>query len=282
MAEPFEAFHHHLAKQDIAPCTKERYWQVVTSYRDWLSGKQPDVASAKDFLSFLREKGYLPRTTRLYYHILRIFFDFMGLALKDKLRVPRTLPPYYDIGDIEGLISQAEKGLRGHGEAKRKRNTAIIMLMAFAGLRRGEVASLRVSDLDFARQRILVRYGKGGKDRVVPMAERLIIPLREQCEGKASQQRVFDLSPNSIYLMVRTLAEACGLQSFHPHSLRHFFAVYLLERGATLNNLRELLGHDSIATTSIYLSVSPMGLIDTIALFGKPKAIVKGSVEQDL
>ena len=76
-------------------------------------GETADVATAKEFLAYLRQKGYRPRSILLYYHALRQFFNFVGIVLKIKLRKVEELPPYYDFGDIEALIAQAKRGLRG-------------------------------------------------------------------------------------------------------------------------------------------------------------------------
>lgn len=99
------------------------------------------------------------------------------------------------------------------------------------------------------------------------MAERIIIPLRNQCAGKVAQERVFPgLSDASVWRIVTSLARTCGLEGFHPHSLRHYFATQLLERGANLRDVQMLLGHESLETTSVYLDVTAQNLQACIGL----------------
>ena len=106
MTDFFEVYHKELIQSDRDPKTIDRYWQIVTSYRNWLGHREISVATAKQFLAYLREQGYQPRSVILYYHALRLLFEFIGQPLKLKLRKPRTLPLYHDRGDIEALIGQ--------------------------------------------------------------------------------------------------------------------------------------------------------------------------------
>jgi integrase/recombinase XerD len=257
----FEAYHRELTQSDRDPKTIERYWQVITSYQKWLEDRQPNVATAKEFLAHLRDKGYRPKSILLYYHALRLFLEFIGQPLKLKLRKPKVLPPYYDRGDVEALIAQAEEGLYHQTEKQKQRNKALILTLAYTGMRRGELLKLLVGDVDFNRRTILIRQGKGARDRAIPMAERIVIPLRNQCAGKVAQERVFDgLNGASVWRIVTSLAKAGSLEAFHPHSLRHYFATQLLERGANLRDVQMLLGHESLETTSVYLDVTAQNL----------------------
>ena len=244
MANPFEAYHKELVESDRDSKTIARYWQIVASYQKWLEDRQPDVPTAKEFLAHLRDRGYRPKSVLLYYHALRLFLGFIGLPLKLKLRKPKVLPPYYDRGDVETLITYAGKARR-RTESQRQRNHALVVTLAYTGIRRGELLGLLVGDIDFNRRTLLVR-GKGSKERVIPMAERIITPLREQCAGKLAQDKVFPhINASGVWRVVTRLARACGLHGFHPHSLRHYFATQLIERGANLRDIQMLLGHES-------------------------------------
>jgi len=225
MADPFEGYSLELAQSDRDPKTKAKYRQIVASYRAWLFGRPPDTTSAKEYLAHLREQGYSPRSLLIYYHALRLFLGFLGQLFQLKLRKPHTLPPYHDRAEIERLISQAERGLYHQTARVRERNKALILVLAYTGLRKSELLDLRVGDIDLERLNLLVRQGKGQRDRIIPIAESIVLPLRQQCTGKSERQRAFEgLNPRSVYRVVTRLATACGLEGFHPHSLRHFFA----------------------------------------------------------
>jgi len=259
-----DVFANYLAelnRRDIAPKTRERYSQIIVLYRQWLeeNGRSPDHVSAADFLANLRNRNYKPRSVLLYYHALQVLFTFMGSPLKLKLRKPKTLPICPDKGDIEALIRQAEIGLRCQTPEIKQRNTAIIIFMAYTGARRSEVVGLRVSDVDFNRRLILL-HGKGQKDRMIPLHDRLITPLRLMCVGKGSGHSVFGVSIQVIYREIRKLSRRAGLDGFHPHSLRHYFASRLLEKGADIRVVQELLGHEDLNTTAVYLTVTAQRL----------------------
>lgn len=189
MANPFEAYQRELRQSDRDPSTINRYVQMLDSYRQWLGDRQPDTTTAKEFLAYLRDRGYAPASVRLYYHALKQFLKFLGQPLKLKLRRVETLPPYYDRGDVEALIHQAEIGLYHETKRQRQRNQALILTLAFSGVRKAELLNLVVSDIDFNQRRIRVRQGKGRKDRVIPMAQRLVIPLRQECLNKSAKCR---------------------------------------------------------------------------------------------
>jgi len=278
MADLFKLYHKELAQGDRDPKTIERYWQIVTSYQKWLGGKEPDIASAKEYMAYLRDKSYAPRSLQLYYHALRLFFDFIGTPLKLKLRKPEILPPYYDRGDFEALVKQAEIGLYHQTKKQKRRNKNLILVLGYTGMRKSELLNLTVGDIDFNQRRILIRQGKGRKDRVVPMADRIIVPLHEQCAGKIAHDKVFDnLNGRSVYRIVTTLAKACGLQGFHPHSLRHYFCTQLVQKGANLRAVMELAGHQSIETTSLYLDITVQHLRKTVELLDQPLAGINTS-----
>ena len=267
MADPFELYHKELAQSDRDPKTIERYQQITTSYQKWLEGKDPDIANVKEYLAQLRDKGYAPRSLLLYYHALQTFFDFIGTPLKLKLRKPETLPHYYDRGDFEALVKQAEIGLYHETRRQRRRNKNLILVLGYTGMRKSELLNLTVNDVDFNNRTIGVRQGKGKRDRILPMADRIVVPLREQCAGKIAHDKVFDnLNGRSVYRIITSLARACGLEGFHPHSLRHWFGTQLVERGASLRVVQELMGHESLETTSIYLDITAKHLRRTIDL----------------
>lgn len=275
MADKFELFRKELANSDRDPKTIERYQQILKTYQKWLDKGELTSATIKEFLAYLRNKGYKPNSVLLYYHGLKLFFEFLGLPLKIKLRKERKLPIYHDQGDVEALVRQAEIGLYHQTDEQKRRNKNLILVFAYTGMRKGEILNLIVDDIDFNRRVLAIRQGKGRKDRNIPIANRIIVPLREQCTGKSSKERLFDhLDARSAYRIVTGLSKACGLDGFHPHSLRHYFGTRLSEMGADLRDIQELMGHESIETTAIYLDVSSRHLRETVNLLDAPTVIL--------
>lgn len=263
--DTWEAYRRYLGELDLATGTRHLYWRQALAFRGWLGDADPRPEAAASFLADLRGRGYQAATIGNYYAAFRVLFGFLGLPLKLRLRRPRRLPPYWDTGDIERLLAQAERGLPGQSPEVRRRNTAALLTLTFAGLRRGELLGLRVADLDFRRRTIRVT-GKGDRERVIPMAARLVGPLWEQARGLKAGDRVFPLGERHFYSIVVRLARAAGLEGFHPHSCRHAFATRLLERGANVRQVQELLGHQNLETTAVYLGVSNTHLKAAIGL----------------
>jgi site-specific recombinase XerD len=263
--DAFEAYRQELLQRDIEPATRERYLQVGDAFKAWLAGREPTATLAQGFLADLRNRGYRQRSVILYYHVLRQLLTTRGESFKLRLRKPQDLPRWFDQGDTDGLLAQAKKGIRAQKPWQRQRNYALVLALRDAGLRRGEVVGLRVADVDFRRRTLRVT-GKGAKDRVIPMTQRLLIALWELCSGKNATDPVFGLNGRSVYRIITRLAREAGLEGLHPHTLRHSFGTELVSRGAYIKAVAELVGHADITTTSVYLRTCPQHLRAAIEL----------------
>ena len=175
-------------------------------------------------------------------------------------RLPRTLSP----SEAERLIDAA------NGTTPRSlRDSAIVELLYGAGLRVSELVSLERGSVDLD-QRIVRALGKGSKERIVPIGRRAAESLRRYLSrGRPYLERrqrpeLFlnakggPLTRSGVFLILRKLAEKAGLEPgrVHPHLLRHSFATHLLEGGADLRSVQEMLGHADLATTELYTHVS--------------------------
>jgi integrase/recombinase XerC len=165
-------------------------------------------------------------------------------------RRSRRLPDAPKVEEVERIIG----GLAGD-DPLAVRNRALVELVYSAGLRSAEAVGLDLGDVDFDQELVRVR-GKGGKERVVPLGEeasfRLARYLREARPqlAKVAEDALF-LSARGRRLNTSTLRRVVG----HPHRLRHAFATHLLEGGADLRTIQELLGHSSLSTTQVYSHV---------------------------
>jgi integrase/recombinase XerC len=158
--------------------------------------------------------------------------------------------------DVDRLI---EEGPRGSNET---RDRAVLELLYGCGLRVAEAAGLEWDQVDLSERWIRVR-GKGNKERMVPVGRCAVEALREWRKTLDSGERFVFPGENSGPVAVRTLhrivaraAKRVGLTEVTPHVLRHSFATHMLERGASLRVLQELLGHESLVTTQRYLKVT--------------------------
>ena len=117
----------------------------------------------------------------------------------------------------------------------------------------------------------MVVGGKGGKDRIIPLGPAIAQRLQNFIKGMEPGEKVFKLKAACISNKIRQFAKKAGLNGFHAHSMRHKFATDLLEKGANIKIVQELLGHENLATTEVYLSIVDQGLHDAVATLEKEK-----------
>jgi len=254
-----------LSNQDLSPSTLAKYKQCLEYFLSWLQGQPLSAQAVKMFLAELRQQGYKPRSVQLYYHAIKPFLEFHGIPFKLKFKKPQELPRYHSTEDFNSILDIASS--RTDNWAKiRYRDHLILLMLAFTGARASELLSLRPCDItqDF----IFIRKGKGGKDRSIPLAKTLSGPLKDYITRESIRPtgRLFPIQRKRLYVIVKQYAMAAGINDVTPHTLRHFFATTLVERGAQLKAVQELLGHADISTTSIYLDLIPHHLKTSIAL----------------
>ena len=161
------------------------------------------------------------------------------------------------------------------------RNKAIIEIMYGCGLRVSEVTSLKISNIYIEDEFIRI-FGKGDKERLVPISQSIIKTLYLYIDGERKMQNIkpkhtdtlfinrrgSSLSRQMIFLIIKDLAEKAGIKkNIGPHTIRHSFATHLLEGGADLRAVQQMLGHSSISTTEIYTHISDQYLREVISLF---------------
>ena len=171
-------------------------------------------------------------------------------------RRPRRLPDAPRTAEVESVLA----ALEGDGPIA-LRNRALVELVYSAGLRSAEAVGLDLGDVDFEQELVHVRNGKGAKDRVVPLGEEaahwLARYLRDaRPDLTHGEEKALFVSARGRRLDTSTLRRVAP----HPHRLRHAFATHLLEGGADLRTIQELLGHSSLSTTQIYSHVDPRHL----------------------
>jgi integrase/recombinase XerC len=248
--------------------THRAYAHTLQRLAGWGTERGRSLAQMKpvDLRSFLLLVASKRESATLARHIacLRTFYKWMlregevALSPADGLRTPRMgrhLPSVpsenacADLLDQDGAI----------------RDLALAELMYGAGLRVSEVAALRWGDVDLDSELVLVRRGKGGKSRQVPLTPPAVQRLRDLGPAGSDvpvfrNRRGGALSDRSMRRIVRKLGLQSGVGHVYPHAFRHAFATHLLDHGADLRAVQELLGHRSLSTTQRYTHVSVKAL----------------------
>jgi integrase/recombinase XerD len=264
-----------LAAVRLAPRTVEAYRRDLNALADWL-GRPPSTVTTQElerWIAELRAAGLAPATIARRVASVRSFLRHLVLvgsapanaAAELELprrvrRLPRTLSP----GEAERLI-EASAGTT----PRALRDAALVELLYGAGLRVSEAVSLEKAGIDLDRRLVRI-VGKGDKERVVPVGRRAVEALRRYLSrGRPHLDRKHRpelflnaqggaLTRAGAFLILRRLAARAGLEPerVHPHLLRHSFATHLLEGGADLRSVQEMLGHADLSTTELYTHVT--------------------------
>lgn len=294
LAGAIERFLEHLrVERRAAKSTVETYGRDLHALHRFAvdSGEPLEVSALstivlRQFLATaVSDKG--PATIARKLAALRAFFRFLverrelaespAAALRLP-RVPRTLPSFLPVTQAAELVETPD---REREDPLARRDRALLELLYGAGVRVSELSGLDIADLDL-RSRTARVLGKGSKERVVPFGEPCETALRQYLEvrGTLISPRTREQHPTALFvgrfgtrltvrqvqaLVKRYGALATGRPDIHPHALRHSYATHLLDAGADLRGIQELLGHASLSTTQRYTHVSVDRLLEVYA-----------------
>lgn len=238
--------------------------ETIKSYLYWnkkfleFVGKTPDQVLEDDVKKFVAAKladGVDTKSIALIRASLKFFYDDVlgkGIVKLKTPKIPKKLPTVLTKGEVKKLIESAEN----------IKHRLIIELLYSSGLRVSELINLRVGDLELDERIGWVRRGKGKKDRLFLLAEKLIKELREYIDGKESEDYLFSgrngkMTARNVQKIIKTVARKAKIEKdVHPHTLRHSLATHLLEDGVSIREIQELLGHSNLSTTQIYTHIS--------------------------
>ncbi len=239
----------------------------------------------KSFVEWLNEKGVSPRTQARTISGIKSFYKYLLIeekinsdptSLLESPKIGRKLPDVLSLEEIDLLINSIDVE-----KPEGQRNKAILETLYACGLRVSELVNLKASNLFFEQGYVKVE-GKSNKERLVPISNRAIVEIKKYQEGyrkslKISQsaqdilfvnRRGQILSRVMIFTIIKNLAEKVNLnKKISPHTFRHSFATHLIDGGADLRAVQEMLGHESILTTEIYTHLDREYLKDTINQF---------------
>ena len=254
----------------------------------YLSSQSPDKFTFKqlqDFIEWVAKIGFSAATQARIISGIKTFYKFLLLEneisqspaeLLETPKIARKLPVFLSVEEIDKMLGCIDRSLP-EGE----RNYSMLETLYSCGLRVSELISLKITDLHLNENYIKVT-GKGNKERLVPIgknASKLISYYILQIRSKLQPKKGFEdilylnrrgasLSRVMVFYIIKELAQLAGIKKvLSPHSLRHSFATHLVEGGADLRAVQEMLGHESITTTEIYTHLDRQFLRDNILSF---------------
>ncbi len=269
-----------LLERGLAENTRLAYSADIDSFQQWMASQNLSLTDATPellaaFMGELHDLGVCPRTQARWASGIRSFYNFLTLdgilpenpaRLLDRPAAGKRLPEVLSLQEIDAMCTAASLDSGPLGV----RNRAIIETLYGSGLRVSELCGLQRRAVNL-KESFLTVTGKGSKQRMVPMSEASVnwialyldsldrngpLPKPGNEGFLFLNRRGAALTRVMVFYIVRDLAAAVGItKTISPHTLRHSFATHLLEGGANLRAIQQMLGHESLATTEIYLHV---------------------------
>ena len=280
LAEAFLAMLAH--ERAASPHTLRAYRREVGNFAAYLAEHRLEIGSVdhlqiRRYLGELYDRGLVKASVARSLAAIRSWFHWLARAghvssnpamLVATPKLPKHLPRVPSIEQMNQLVETVSSG---EGAAWPERDRMIFELLYGCGIRNAELVGLNVNDVHWAREVILVR-GKGRKQRYVPLGDaaadaiRAYLPSRQaKLAGKTSEALLLNLqmkatgrlTTRSVGRIVKRISLAKGLPAeIHPHTLRHAFGTHMLEEGADLRAIQELLGHERLSTTQRYTQLT--------------------------
>jgi integrase/recombinase XerC len=267
-----------LTERKRSPLTVAAYERDLMEFGDFLkdtqayhSLKRVGSSQIRQYIAHLFDaRGYDSRTVCRKLSSIRALYRFLkitgvlendpaaaipGPSISKKRPAPRK---------VDEVMKLLRTSIAGRTDAARLRDNAIMELFYASGMRRAELAGVRLADVDLAERTIRVT-GKGNKERAVVInhAAAAAIEAYLRVRPRSADPRLFlgrgghGLTPQHVWRIFRTIYRVSGIAKHaSPHTLRHSFATHLVENGVDLETVRELLGHESLATTGVYLQLA--------------------------
>lgn len=279
-------------ERSLSANTIEAYLHDVDKLIQFYKSRNIDISLSaisskelKEFLVWINELGMLPPTQARVISGLKAFFKYLILenqiivdpsALLESPKMNRKLPDTLSIVEINNMINAIDLS-----KAEGMRNKAMLEILYGCGLRVSELTGLKISNL-FLETEFIKIIGKGNKERLVPIGSEaikflqlFINEIRNHIAIKSGKEdfvflnrRGSPISRVMVFLIIKDLAKKAGInKSISPHTFRHSFATHLIEGGADLRAVQDMLGHESITTTEIYTHLDRDYLRDTIIQF---------------
>lgn len=253
--------------------TVDNYDEHITNFKNFLESKKifsftkVEYQVIRDYLVFLYNQNYKSKTICAHISSLRSFFKFLlannyiktnPMILITNPKIAKKLPNFLYYSDLEKILDVPDQtsvvGIR---------DELIIELLYATGVRVSELVNIKVNDIDLYSKTIKI-FGKGKKERVVLFGDKALDLIKKYLEKSPFQheylilnQRGNKITERGINLILSKNVRVSGVKTHvTPHTLRHTFATHMLNEGANLVTVQELLGHENLATTQVYTHVS--------------------------
>ena len=290
-SEPYlQRFYQYIRiEKSLSPKTVDAYMRDIHKFNDFLEGKksldQVTLEDLQEFMAYLYDEKIQARSQARIISGIRAFYHFLlfegtieedPTELLDSPKIGRKLPSVLSIPEIESILDCIDLS-----KAEGHRNKAIIEVLYGCGLRVSELTELRLSWLHFTEGFVRI-IGKGNKERLVPIGktaqkavmlyvegEREKLKIKKSCEDIVFlNRRGSKLTRAMIFHIIKELAHKAGItKTISPHTFRHSFATHLIDGGADLRAVQEMLGHESIITTEIYTHLDRNYIKENIAKY---------------
>ncbi|GGG17069.1 tyrosine recombinase XerD [Lysinibacillus alkalisoli] len=281
--------HFIRVERQLAANTLASYERDLTAYVQFMQKNQKETlnditrADIQAYLLYLRQTNKSPRTMARHISSIRSFHQFLlreRLTTQDPtvhIDLPKTtqrLPDVLSVEEVEALINAPH-----HNKPQGVRDTAMLELLYGTGMRITECMDLNIDQIHLTMGFVRI-FGKGHKERIVPLGQSALTAcerylnearpqlLKEPTEALFINQRGKRLTRQGCWKLIKQHAQQAKLQkAMTPHMLRHSFATHLIENGADIRAVQEMLGHADIATTQIYTHVSKTRLSEVYKQF---------------
>lgn len=267
MSHPIPKFLTYLEiEKNYSDHTLLNYKIDLDEFFDFLNGmafKDVDYPALRRYVAHIRQRNLKPRSVARKLSCLRSFFKYLQreeiieknpAALLMTPKLDKKLPNFLSEGEAITLIESPK-----HDKVSELRDRAIFETLYSAGIRVSELVGLNENSVDMIGNVIRV-MGKGKKERIVPIGDKAVDAIKEYCDSRPRKSQALFLNKSGQRLTTRSIRNIINKHiqrtSIHkkisPHALRHSFATHLLNRGADLRSVQELLGHQNLSTTQIY------------------------------
>jgi integrase/recombinase XerD len=277
-------------EKSLSENSVEAYLNDVSKLEDFFSETAntitPDGVNYTDLKEFLSWYGIDNKNTRTQARVLsgiRAFYKFLLIegeieenpaSLIESPKIGLKLPEVLSVSEIDRMINEIDLS-----KPEGQRNKAIIETLYGCGLRVSELVNLRLTDIHYGEGFVVVT-GKGNKQRLVPISGKALKEIDNYKKDRNNLTVIHDqnilflnrrgsgLTRAMIFTIIKDLASRAGIRkNISPHTFRHSFATHMIEAGADLRAVQEMLGHESILTTEIYTHIDRSFLRDTLIMF---------------